>query len=200
MKRLFDIVASAAGVALLAPALLVIALLVRWDSPGPALFRHLRVGRNGELFHMLKFRTMRDDPAGNDGGVTFRPEERVTRLGSFLRQHKLDELPQLINVLRGEMSLVGPRPEVPAYVALYPARDRAVVLSVRPGITDLASIRFRDEASWLAREADPERTYIEKILPRKLRLNRHYVRRQSSCFDAVLIVRTISVLVRGRRA
>lgn len=200
MKRLVDLAASLLGLVLLAPALLAIALLVRWDSPGPALFRHLRVGRNGRLFQMLKFRTMHDDHDRPSGEMTLRPGARVTRLGGFLRRHKLDELPQLFNVLVGDMSLVGPRPEVALYVARYPARDRAVVLSVRPGVTDLASLRFRDEADWLARARDPERAYLEKILPRKLRLNRYYVRRQSLCLDLGLIARTIFALLGGRAA
>jgi lipopolysaccharide/colanic/teichoic acid biosynthesis glycosyltransferase len=189
MKRLFDVAASAFGIVLLAPVLIVVALVVKADSEGPVLFRQRRVGRRGMPFRILKFRTMR--LATNGSSAVFDADRRVTRAGAFLRRTKLDELPQLFNVLAGSMSLVGPRPEVPAYVAHYPERDRAVLLSVRPGITDLASLRFRNEGDYLAREADPERAYLDKILPRKLRLARYYVRQRSLCFDIVLIWKTV---------
>jgi lipopolysaccharide/colanic/teichoic acid biosynthesis glycosyltransferase len=189
MKRLFDVTASAFGIVLLAPLLIVVALVVRHDSPGPILFRQRRVGRDGVLFDILKFRTLQ--VAADSEGMAFDVGSRVTRIGAVLRRTKLDELPQLFNVLAGSMSLVGPRPEVPAYVAHYPERDRALLLSVQPGITDLASLRFRNESDYLAREADPERAYLDKILPRKLRLARYYVRRRSLCFDVMLIWQTI---------
>jgi lipopolysaccharide/colanic/teichoic acid biosynthesis glycosyltransferase len=198
MKRLFDVVASALGILALAPVLIVIALVVKQDSPGPILFRQVRVGRNGVAFRILKFRTMYGmPPTGLE--MTFDGDRRVTRAGAILRRTKLDELPQLFNVLAGSMSLVGPRPEVPSYVATYAERDRAVVLSVRPGITDLASLRFRNESEYLARMPDPERAYLDKVLPRKLRLGRYYVRRQSLCFDLVLIFRTLFGGVAGPR-
>lgn len=189
MKRLFDVTASAFGIVLLAPVLIVIAFLVTRDSAGPVLFRQRRVGRDGVPFDILKFRTMRVEAA--DAGIAFDADRRVTRIGAVLRRTKLDELPQLFNVVGGSMSLVGPRPEIAAYVAHYSARDRAVLLSVRPGITDLASLRFRNEGTYLAREADPERAYLDKFLPRKLRLARYYVRRRSLCFDIVLIWKTV---------
>ena len=189
MKRLFDVTASAFGIVLLLPVLIVVALLVEQDSAGPILFRQRRVGRAGVPFDILKFRTMRIE--ATDHGRAFDADRRVTRSGAVLRRTKLDELPQLFNVVGGSMSLVGPRPEVPAFVAHYSERDRAVLLSVRPGITDLASLRFRNEGAYLAREADPERAYLDKILPRKLRLARYYVRRRSLCFDMVLIWKTV---------
>ena len=177
-KRLFDIACAATALLLLSPVLLLIALWVRLDSPGPVLFRQQRVGRGGRLFAILKCRTMQvNDP-------------RVTRAGAWLRRSKLDELPQFLNVLRGEMSVVGPRPEVPRYVALYPAAQRATVLSVRPGITDLASLAFRDEARLLAASADPERTYVEQILPVKLRHACDYVQQRSLWLDLRIIART----------
>lgn len=190
MKRLFDVTAAAFGIVLLVPVLIVIALLVRQDSTGPVLFRQRRVGRAGVPFDILKFRTMRVEAAGR--GMDFDADRRVTRVGAVLRRTKLDELPQLFNVVGGSMSLVGPRPEVPDFVAHYSQRDRAVLLSVRPGITDLASLRFRNEGAYLAREAEPERAYLDKILPRKLRLARYYVRRRSLCFDIILIWKTVT--------
>lgn len=196
MKRLFDVAASAFGIVCLAPVLIVIALIVKRDSEGPILFRQCRVGRNGVPFRILKFRTMHGEPAPGLE-MSFDGNRRVTRVGAFLRRTKLDELPQLFNVLAGSMSLVGPRPELPAFVGRYGERDRAIVLSVRPGITDLASLRFRNEETYLAREADPGRAYLDKIMPRKLRLNRYYVRRQSLCFDLVLIFKTIFAALGG---
>jgi lipopolysaccharide/colanic/teichoic acid biosynthesis glycosyltransferase len=190
MKQLFDVTAAAFGIVLLVPLLIVIALLVRQDSTGPVLFRQRRVGRAGVPFDILKFRTMRVEAAGR--GMDFDADRRVTRVGAVLRRTKLDELPQLFNVVGGSMSLVGPRPEVPDFVAHYSQRDRAVLLSVRPGITDLASLRFRNEGAYLAREAEPERAYLDKILPRKLRLARYYVRRRSLCFDIILIWKTVT--------
>lgn len=189
MKRLFDVAASALGIVLLAPVLLLVALLVRADSGAPVLFRQRRVGRHGMPFEILKFRTMHDGPGAARGA--FSADRRMTRVGAVLRRTKLDELPQLFNVLAGSMSLVGPRPEVPIYVEHYSARDRALLLSVRPGITDLASLRFRREGDYLARESNPERAYLDKILPRKLRLARFYVQRRSLCLDMFLIGRTV---------
>src|SRR5262249_43180358 len=154
--------------------LLLIALLVRLSSPGPALFRQARLGRGGREFAIWKFRTMRSDAAPGPL-ITAAGDARVTPLGRFLRHTKIDELPQLVNVLVGDMSLVGPRPEVPKYLPCY---DRAV-LAVRPGITDPASIAYRDEEELLARFADPERAYVELVLPKKLELARAYLREQS---------------------
>jgi len=192
-KRLLDIVGSLAGLLLLALPGALVALAIRLDSPGPVFFRQERVGRHGRPFRIHKFRTMRVD-AERAGQLTVGDDQRVTRVGRFLRAHRLDELPQLIDVLRGDMSLVGPRPEVPRYVALYPAGLRERVLAVRPGITDPASLAFRGEAAQLAAAADPEREYVEVILPRKLALAADYADRASLWTDLALIWRTLGVL------
>lgn len=194
MKRALDILVAGAGLLLLAPLLLLIACAVRLDSPGPALFRQERVGRRGRPFQIIKFRSMRTAPGGPQ--ITVSGDARVTRVGALLRASKLDELPQLVNVLRGEMSLVGPRPDVPHYVAMYPPEAREEVLSVRPGITDEAAIEFRDEEDVLARAGDPERVYVEEILPRKLALYRHYVRYRSFAGDLRILWRTARAVVR----
>jgi lipopolysaccharide/colanic/teichoic acid biosynthesis glycosyltransferase len=195
VKRSLDLIASACALALLAPVLLVLAIGVRIDSSGPALFRHRRVGRHGREFDVLKFRTMEHRLAVSGPQVTAANDVRITRIGRFLRRTKLDELPQLVNIRRGEMILVGPRPEVARYVALYPVETRAEILAVRPGMTDLASIQFRDEQELLAAAPDPEWTYVHEILPRKLELYRQYVRGQNLFLDLKIIFRTVSVLV-----
>jgi lipopolysaccharide/colanic/teichoic acid biosynthesis glycosyltransferase len=195
-KRIFDFLLAGFGLVLLAPLLLAIAVAIRLESPGPAFFRQERIGRRGVPFRIHKFRTMRHDPLRGGPQITVGEDARITHVGAFLRRSKLDELPQLIDVLRGAMSLVGPRPEVARYVALYPAELRDVVLSVRPGITDLASIEYRDEAAALARAADPEREYIEVVMPKKLALAALYVRTRTLGGDVRLIWRTLGVLWR----
>ena len=195
-KRLFDVLAAGVGLLLLAPLLAAIALWVRLDSPGPVFFRQQRVGRHGVPFRIHKFRTMAHAPVAAGPLLTVGADARVTRAGRFLRRTKLDELPQLVDVLQGTMSLVGPRPEVPRYVALYPPELRAVVLSVRPGITDPASLLFRDEGEVLGRAADPEREYVEVLLPAKLRCSARYVERMSLAEDLRLIGRTLRALLR----
>jgi len=194
-KRLFDVVAAGCGLILLAPALLAFALWIRLDSPGPALFRQRRVGRHGRHFHIVKFRTMADRP---DEGrqLTVGHDPRITRAGRFLRRTKLDELPQLLNVLAGTMSLVGPRPEVPRYVDRYPPAVRQTVLSVTPGITDLAAILYKDENDILGRAQDPERAYVETILPVKLEYYQRYVRERSFWLDLRIIFRTLAAILR----
>ncbi|MCK6414127.1 MAG: sugar transferase [Giesbergeria sp.] len=194
-KRLFDITLSLLALVLLCPLLLAVTLWVRLDSQGPVLFRQQRVGRGGRLFGILKFRTMQVNAEAAGLQITVGQDPRITSAGRWLRRSKLDELPQLLNVLRGEMSMVGPRPEVPRYVALYPADQRATVLSVRPGITDLASLAFRDESTLLARSADPERTYVEEILPIKLRHACDYVVRRSLWLDLRILALTALVLL-----
>jgi lipopolysaccharide/colanic/teichoic acid biosynthesis glycosyltransferase len=181
-KRLFDFVAASAGLLVLSPLLVLIGVAIRIDSPGPVFFRQTRVGRHGVEFRIHKFRTMRrpDAPLSKAAAaaatqLTVGDDPRITRVGGFLRRTRLDELAQLIDVWLGRMSLVGPRPEVPRYVALYPPALRAKVLSVRPGITDPASLAFRDEAGMLAAAADPQREYIERIMPAKLALSARYV-------------------------
>ncbi|MDN4056135.1 sugar transferase [Massilia sp. YIM B02763] len=194
-KRLFDIVAAGTGLLLLAPLLLALALWIRLDSPGPALFRQVRVGRHGVPFEILKFRTM---VAGAERGpqLTTGGDARITRVGRFLRRSKLDELPQLLNVLLGSMSLVGPRPEVPRYVACYPPEVRRTVLSVAPGITDWAAILYKDENDILARAEDPERAYLDTILPAKLCWYERYVRERSFWVDLRILLRTLAAIVR----
>jgi lipopolysaccharide/colanic/teichoic acid biosynthesis glycosyltransferase len=195
-KRLFDLLLSGIGLVMLAPVLLLIAVLIKLDSAGPVLFRQERVGRFGKPFRIHKFRTMRHEPAGQGLQITVGADRRITRVGAFLRASKLDELPQLLDVWLGDMSLVGPRPEVPRYVAHYPAALREKVLSVRPGITDIASIEYRDESAVLARAADPEHAYIHEVLPHKLALAERYVDRSSVWLDAWLIWRTLVAIVR----
>jgi lipopolysaccharide/colanic/teichoic acid biosynthesis glycosyltransferase len=197
-KRIFDMLAAGVGLLLLAPLLLLLALWVRLDSPGPVLFRQQRIGRHGVPFDILKFRTMADRPQGSqeDRQLTVGRDPRITRAGRFLRSSKLDELPQLINVLQGTMSLVGPRPEVPRYVDCYPPAARSAVLSVAPGITDLASILYKEESEILGRAADPERTYVETILPVKLAYYQRYVRERSFWLDLRIIFRTLAAVLR----
>lgn len=194
LKRLFDIAASAIGLLLLAPVLLGIAIWIKRDSPGPVFFRQERIGRHGQPFRIYKFRSMRQDNTGLQ--ITVGEDARITRSGRFIRAYKLDELPQLINVLLGDMSLVGPRPEVPRYVALYPAEVRAEVLSVRPGITDLASVQYRSESMLLAQSSNPEQTYVDTILPAKLALCRQYVRERSFWLDLRIIGMTLGILLK----
>jgi len=196
-KRLLDILLSGAGLLLCAPLLAACALGVRLDSPGPVLFRQERVGRGGRTFLILKLRTMRAGPAPGASQVTAAGDPRITRFGAWLRRTKLDELPQLLNVLAGDMSLVGPRPEVPRFVACYPAEARAIVLSVRPGITDPASVRFRNEAELLAGSTDPERDYVERILPEKIAAYVAYVRGRSLAGDLRIIGATLRAVAGG---
>lgn len=190
-KRIFDIVCAGLGLLLLCPLLILLALWIKWDSPGPVMFRQERVGRFGRPFYIHKFRSMRVDAPALGPQITVGEDPRITRSGRLLRAAKLDELPQLWDVLRGAMSLVGPRPEVPRYVALYTPEQRELVLSVRPGITDPASLQFRNESEVLARAADPEREYVDVILPAKLKIAGDYVRQASLWTDVRLILATL---------
>jgi len=195
VPRIVDIAVSATGLLVGAPLWLAIAVAVKLSSPGPVLFRQDRVGRNGRLFEILKFRTMRTDRHYQSRLLTVGERDpRVTPLGALLRRCKLDEIPQLINVLKGEMSLVGPRPEVPRYVRLDDRVQREV-LSVRPGLTDPASIVFRNESELLRQVDDPERYYREKILPRKLALSRAYLQRRTAGADVRIIAKTLQKAV-----
>ena len=193
-KRAFDVVAAGLGLVLLAPLFVVVAAWIKLDSSGPVFFRQERIGRGGQPFRIHKFRTMRVAGEASGSALTVGADPRITRAGAFLRRTKVDELPQLIDVLRGDMSVVGPRPEVPRYVATYPPELRAKVLSVRPGITDPASLQFRDESTLLARAADPEREYRDVVLPAKLRLAADYVDSASLGGDLRLIVATVRAL------
>ena len=199
-KRVFDALVAGLLLVMLAPVLLLIGLAVRCDSPGPALFRQVRVGRFEREFQILKFRTMFDTP--NDAAqplITVAGDRRITRLGQALRRFKLDELPQLINVVRGEMSLVGPRPEVPEYVALYPAEVRQLIFSVRPGITDEAAIYFRNEGEMLGESSNPHKAYVETILPVKVGYYLRYVQKHSLGSDLGILVRTFFAVFRRQK-
>lgn len=190
---------AALGLLALLPLMLVIAALVRVTSPGPALFRQERVGRGGRRFQILKFRTMATRAADDGIRLTVGARDpRVTPVGAWLRKSKLDELPQLWNVVVGDMALVGPRPEVPEYVAHWDEATRALLLSCAPGITDPASLAFRNESELLATYDDPERAYIEIIAPQKLALSRRYVEQRSTRGDLALIAETLRVLVSRR--
>lgn len=193
-KRVFDLLGAAVALVLLAPLLAAIALWIKLDSPGPVLFRQQRVGRHGRPFAIRKFRTMVADAPRRGPQLTIGDDPRITRAGAFLRRAKLDELPQLIDVLAGHMSLVGPRPEVPSYVAHYPADLRDKVLAVRPGITDPVSLEFADESELLARAADPEREYVEVLLPKKLRAAAAYAEHANLATDLRVIGGTLRVL------
>lgn len=195
-KRSFDIVFAVVFLVLLSPLLLLFALAVALTSPGGAFFRQVRVGRHGREFRLLKFRSMRPGSEAQGQLTIGGRDPRITGVGYLLRKTKLDELPQLWNVLVGDMSVVGPRPEVPKYVALYNEEQRAV-LSVRPGITGMASIDYIDENELLAKATDPERTYIEEVMPAKLALDLRYVREQSFALDLRIIMATVGRVFGG---
>jgi len=195
-KRLFDLTFSFVGLVLLLPLFLFLAVLIKRDSPGKVFFRQTRVGRNGELFRIHKFRTMNERPSTGGIQLTVGDDPRITKTGAWLRKYKVDELPQLIDVLRGKMSLVGPRPEVPEYVEHYPQQARELVLSVRPGITDDTSIMYLDENEVLAGSDDPERDYIEKILPVKLGHYQEYVQSRTLAGDILILLRTMVAIFR----
>jgi lipopolysaccharide/colanic/teichoic acid biosynthesis glycosyltransferase len=196
IKRLFDLLTSSIGLLLLSPLLLVIALAIKLESPGSVFFRQERVGRFGKTFRIHKFRTMVTDAERIGLQITVGADSRVTRVGAMLRKTKLDELAQLLDVFSGTMSLVGPRPEVPRYVAHYPAEARKIIQSVKPGITDWASIKFKDENEILGKSKDPHSTYINVVLPIKIGFYTEYVRRRSFFGDLHIIFATLSALIR----
>ena len=196
MKRLFDFIASFYGLILLSPIFVLAALWIKIDSRGPIFFRQERVGFQGVLFRIHKFRTMVLDAEKKGKQITVGADSRITTVGSFLRKYKLDEIPQLIDVLAGDMSLVGPRPEVSKYIDCYSDDEKFDVLSVKPGITDNASIEFRDENELLASSKDPEATYISEVLPKKIALYRQYVRERSFFGDVAIIFKTIFLIVK----
>ena len=195
-KRVFDLVASSIALLLLWPLFVVVALWIKLDSKGPVFFKQTRVGRYEKNFEILKFRSMSVPTSVQAAGllITVGQDARVTKSGFFIRKTKLDELPQLINVLKGEMSIVGPRPEVPKYIACYTAEQRRCVLSVRPGITDNASIEFRDENEILGRSQDPEKAYIEEVLPIKIKHYINYVEKNSLLEDFKIVIKTLKIL------
>ena len=188
-KRLFDIIISAIGLVLLSPFMLILSIAIMIDSPGGVFYRQVRVGKNGKTFRIFKFRSMQ---TGSDkkGLLTVgNADMRITRTGKFIRKYKLDEFAQLINVLTGDMSLVGPRPEVPRYVEMYNDEQKKV-LKVKPGITDYASIEYSNENEILAKSEDPEKTYIEEVMPAKLKLNEKYIEDMGLKTDIKIIWKT----------
>jgi len=195
IKRIFDFIFSLCGLIILSPLFLLLSIWIKMDSQGPVFFRQERVGHLGRLFRMHKFRTMFADASGIS--LTVGDDPRVTRCGRFLRRFKLDELPQLLDVLNGDMSLVGPRPEVPRYMAQYPEDLRKIVLSVPPGITDIAAIKFKNENELLKNSQDPEKDYIEKILPLKIKYYQQYIAKRSLALDLKLIFQTIKAIFTG---
>ena len=195
-KRFFDFVASFFGLMLLTPIFVLAALWIKIDSRGPIFFRQERVGFQGVPFRIHKFRTMILDAEKIGKQITVGADSRITAVGNFLRKYKLDELPQLIDVLVGDMSLVGPRPEVPKYIDCYSDDEKHDVLSIKPGITDNASIEFRDENELLASSKDPEAAYISEVLPKKIALYRKYVRERSFFGDVAIIFKTIFLIIK----
>lgn len=194
LKRAFDFLSSLIGLILVSPILLTIATFIKREDGGPVFYRGVRVGKFGKLFRIFKFRTMVLNADKLGGPSTADDDARITKVGKFIRKLKLDELPQLLNVLKGEMSIVGPRPEVQMYVDMFAEEEKAI-LSVRPGITDWASIWNPDEGAILAGSPDPEKTYMEKIRPEKIRLQLEYVRKRSFWVDLKIILWTLKAVV-----
>lgn len=194
-KRIFDILFSSIGLILISPILLVISIIIKITSEGPILFKQVRVAKDNKDFKILKFRTMIVDADKKGLKITVKDDPRITKIGKFLRKTKLDELPQLFNVLLGDMSFVGPRPEVRKYVDLY-TEEQKQVLSVRPGITDLASIKYRNENELLDQSTNPEDTYINEIMPSKLKINLDYVKNINLVNDIKLILLTIKTVIK----
>jgi len=189
-KNIFDFVFGVIGFIILLPFLMIIGILIRIMSPGSVMFEQERIGKDGKPFKILKFRTMVENAEELGPQITIGKDMRVTKIGEFLRKYKIDEFPQIINIINGEMSFVGPRPEVKKYVDLYTPEQRKV-LSIKPGVTDLASIKFKNENEILAQSQNPERTYTEVIMPEKLRINLDYVENASLLYDVKLIFNTI---------
>lgn len=195
LKRCFDITASALGLLFLMIPFLIIAIIIKATSKGPVFFRQVRVGKDGKEFRIYKFRTMVVDAEKKGMQITVGADSRITGIGKFLRKTKVDELPQLINVLKGQMSFVGPRPEVPRYVALYDDYQRNI-LRIKPGITELASIVYRDENEVLAKSENPEETYINEIMPKKIALNIEYMQKLGFWYDIKLIFMTFVAILK----
>lgn len=197
LKRLFDMTTSFTALILLSPILFIIAIVIKRTSEGPVFFRQIRCARDGKTFRIYKFRTMITDAELQGLKITVGEDKRITKIGHILRSTKVDELPQLLNVLIGEMSIVGPRPEVPEFMQYYEDKMRAKILSVRPGITDLASIEFSKESELLADSADPKQTYIDEIMPVKGKFYCDYVDNMSLKLDLYIIFWTVKRLFRG---
>jgi len=196
LKRFFDIIFSFFGLILTLPLLVIIAILIKLDSRGPVFYRGMRIGQFGKTFKIFKFRTMVQNAELLGGPSTTLDDSRLTKIGKFLRKYKLDELPQLINVLKGEMSLVGPRPEVKMYVNMMAEEERKTILSIKPGMTDLASLWDFREEEVLKGSSDPEKTYMEKIRPKKIQLQLEYVKSRSFLLDLKIIFKTLIRLIK----
>lgn len=189
MKRLFDLVLSICGILFLLPFFIIVSILIKLDSPGDVIFKQTRITKDGKKFKIFKFRTMRPDTE-KQGQITIGADNRITSIGNFLRKTKLDELPQFFNIIMGDMSFVGPRPEVPRYVAMY-TKDQKEILKVRAGITDYASIYFSNESEILGKQKEPEKFYIEKIMPYKIELNKKYIKEAGLTTDIKIMFLTI---------
>lgn len=194
-KRIFDIISSSLGLLLLSPLLFIISLAIKVGSPGPIFYRGRRVGMHGKPFYMYKFRTMVVNADKIGGPTTSDDDPRITRIGKWLRRYKFDEFPQLINVLKGEMSIVGPRPDVKEVIDLLPRNKKDAILSVRPGITDYASLHFPNEGEIVKGAKDPHQAYLEKIWPKKVELQLKYLREKSLWTDIKIIFLTIKRLL-----
>lgn len=196
-KRFFDILFASIGLLILSPLFILLGLLIKIESPGPIFYRQIRIGLNEKEFRIHKFRSMYIDADKIGMAITVGRDPRITRVGHYIRKFKCDEFAQLIDVLLGKMSLVGPRPEVPKYVQFYPAEIKKEIFSVRPGITDLASIEYRNENDLLALSPNPEVTYVQQILPDKLKISLEYVRNASMKKDIEIILRTVLLVMKG---
>ncbi len=194
-KRTFDLFFSLIGIIITIPILILVSIMIKLTSKGPIIFKQERVGKNKKIFYIYKFRTMTDcDDKASDRQVTVINDQRITRIGRILRKYKIDELPQLYNVLKGDMSFVGPRPEVKKYVKFY-EEEYDEILKIKPGITDLASIEYIDENTIISKYSDPEKIYIEEVLPKKLMLNKRYIEEMSIKNDILLILKTIKKII-----
>ncbi|EIF2086634.1 sugar transferase [Clostridium perfringens] len=194
-KRMFDLFFSLIGIIITIPIFILVSIMIKLTSKGPIIFKQERVGKNKKIFYIYKFRTMTDcDDRASDRQVTVINDQRITRIGRILRKYKIDELPQLYNVLKGDMSFVGPRPEVKKYVKFY-EEEYDEILKIKPGITDLASIEYIDENTIISKYSDPEKIYIEEVLPKKLMLNKRYIEEMSIKNDILLILKTIKKII-----
>ena len=198
MKRLFDFIASLCGLLFLSPVFVIISIWIKFDSDGPIFFRQIRIGQFSKPFKIHKFRTMVVNSESLGNQITVDNDRRITKPGALLRKYKLDELPQLIDVLLGQMSLVGPRPEVAKYVQFYSPEDKEIIHSVKPGITDNASIEYRGENKLLGMSLNPEETYVKQVLPRKIEIYKHYVENRSFSGDIMIILRTVFLVFKSK--
>ncbi|EIF6297508.1 sugar transferase [Clostridium perfringens] len=195
VKRTFDLFFSLIGIIITIPIFILVSIMIKLTSKGPIIFKQERVGKNKKIFYIYKFRTMTEcDDRASDRQVTVINDQRITRIGRILRKYKIDELPQLYNVLKGDMSFVGPRPEVKKYVKFY-EEEYDEILKIKPGITDLASIEYIDENTIISKYSDPEKIYIEEVLPKKLMLNKRYIEEMSIKNDILLILKTIKKII-----